>query len=214
MRPLLVAVLVGMLFAAGTGLLRGDGDGEATRIDRLVKQLGDDEFARRESATRTLEEIGEPALEALRKAAASDPDLEVRRRAERVIGTLARRVTERELEKLQGSWSLVSYECAGKQIKGEDKGHVFSFTKDRWAITIGGHVDQAGTVTRIEPHKDHGAIDLLITEGGNAGATAISIYRVEGDSLKYLNSGEPRAQEFSTSPGDGRYYLSFRRVKP
>jgi hypothetical protein len=54
---------------------------EQDRIAGLIKQLGDDDFARREGATRELETIGQPALEALGKAAVGSSDLEVRSRA-------------------------------------------------------------------------------------------------------------------------------------
>jgi RNA polymerase sigma factor (sigma-70 family) len=50
------------------------------RIAALIRQLGDDAFAKREAASKELEAIGVPALAALMKASASD-DPEVRRRA-------------------------------------------------------------------------------------------------------------------------------------
>jgi HEAT repeat protein len=53
-------------------------------IARLVKQLGDDDFDKREEATARLKEIGEPALDALDKAKSSR-DAEVRRRAEEIV---------------------------------------------------------------------------------------------------------------------------------
>jgi hypothetical protein len=40
---------------------------EAERIARLVKQLGDDDFAKREAGSKELDDIGEPADPALRK---------------------------------------------------------------------------------------------------------------------------------------------------
>src|SRR2546423_4899768 len=55
-----------------------------TEVERLVKQLGSDKFKEREAATKRLKEIGEPALDAVTKATTSD-DLEVRRRAERIV---------------------------------------------------------------------------------------------------------------------------------
>src|SRR4051812_11781249 len=53
-------------------------------VARLITQLGDDDFDTREAATERLKEIGEPALDALHEATTSD-DLEVRRRARRII---------------------------------------------------------------------------------------------------------------------------------
>ena len=54
-------------------------------IARLVKQLGDDDFDQREAASKALTKVGEPALEVLRKAAASSGDVEVRHRAGQLI---------------------------------------------------------------------------------------------------------------------------------
>src|SRR5579862_1540672 len=51
----------------------------------LIKELGDDSFTKREAADKRLAEIGEPALELLRKAAQDNPDPEVRQRAEQLV---------------------------------------------------------------------------------------------------------------------------------
>ncbi|MBM4072653.1 MAG: WD40 repeat domain-containing protein [Planctomycetes bacterium] len=57
---------------------------EAQRIAALVKKLGSKQFIERDAAERDLTAAGEAALEALRGAAAG-PDLEVTRRAHRII---------------------------------------------------------------------------------------------------------------------------------
>jgi hypothetical protein len=54
---------------------------EDAEVARLIRQLGSEEFAERQEAARKLVDIGEPALPALRKAAADHPDAEVRRSA-------------------------------------------------------------------------------------------------------------------------------------
>jgi uncharacterized protein (TIGR03067 family) len=188
----------------------------ADRVARLVKQLGNKDFAKREAASKELDAIGEPALGALNKAASSS-DAEIQSRATKIVRAVTVRlraaVTKKELEKLQGAWSLVSYEKDGKQIKGEDKSHAFIVKGDRWSTYFGGQLFQAGTVTSIEVKERLNAIDLLITAGNEVGGTAKSIYAVKGDSLYYLLSGEPRATDFTTKPGDGRHYAVFRRVK-
>ena len=58
---------------------------EKTELARLIEQLGDQEFVKREAAGRALEAVGEPALDALVKAAKSNKDPEIRHRAENVI---------------------------------------------------------------------------------------------------------------------------------
>src|SRR5262245_45568561 len=61
----------------------------AARIRTAVKQLGDDDYHKREEAAKLLQEIGEPALPDLRGAAAS-PDLEVRERARWLVLAIMR----------------------------------------------------------------------------------------------------------------------------
>ncbi len=80
------------------------------RVVALIKQLGDNAFAKREAARKELEDIGEPALAALRQAATSGDDLEIRRRAERIIQTIAARAAEaairRQFAAFQGKWKV------------------------------------------------------------------------------------------------------------
>jgi WD40 repeat protein len=61
-------------------------------IARLVKQLGSFDYRTREVARKELEAIGEPARAALRKVAASNVDLEAKRRASALIQTLNARL--------------------------------------------------------------------------------------------------------------------------
>jgi uncharacterized protein (TIGR03067 family) len=126
-----------------------------------------------------------------------------------------RSVQEIELEKLQGTWTLISYEMDGKQIKGEDEDHTFTFLGDKWIGKDGGQLVQAGTIKRIEVKDKFNTMGLLITEAVNAGATAIAIYVLEGETLKYIvTTGGPRPTEFATKEGDDRHYLTRRRAKP
>jgi formylglycine-generating enzyme required for sulfatase activity len=78
-----------MLLAAcaGAEVLRGEDREERTgaRVAALIEQLGDDQFERREEASRTLRAVGEPALAALRIAGAESHDLEIRQRARQLV---------------------------------------------------------------------------------------------------------------------------------
>jgi hypothetical protein len=64
--------------------------GPPAEVERLIQQLGSEQFADREAASRALDAIGEPALDALRKAGRSS-DAEVRRRADELL----RRIEDR-----------------------------------------------------------------------------------------------------------------------
>src|SRR5262245_40820914 len=67
---------------ASKGLGKADPGGK--EIERLVRQLGSDQFKEREAASNALGKIGKTALAALRKAA-KDSDPEIRSRAARLI---------------------------------------------------------------------------------------------------------------------------------
>ncbi len=58
------------------------------RLDRLVADLGSDNFAARQRATRELGELGELAVPALRRALAGSLSLEGQRRVEKLLETL------------------------------------------------------------------------------------------------------------------------------
>jgi formylglycine-generating enzyme required for sulfatase activity len=60
-------------------------------IERLIRQLGSDEFTKREAASKQLDSLGDKAVTALRKAATTSDDPEIRRRAQQVLDTIAER---------------------------------------------------------------------------------------------------------------------------
>jgi hypothetical protein len=97
MRPIaLRSAALGLVLAAGAGPLRGDTGkwAEADRIAGLIKQLGDNMFAKRQGASQELEAIGQNALPALRNAAAVSKDLEIRRRAQLLVQAIRQRVPQ------------------------------------------------------------------------------------------------------------------------
>jgi hypothetical protein len=143
--------MVGFAFAAEAVVLHGDPgkDLETACIGGLIKQLGDDKYAKREAASKELVAIGKLALDALRKAAACSGDLEIRQRAERCVQAITDRVlavaAKKEIERLQGTWYRTSLEAHGLRESGEDKDHRYTFAGDRWLWKWGDIVVQAGT---------------------------------------------------------------------
>jgi RNA polymerase sigma factor (sigma-70 family) len=69
---------------------------DQAQIPKLIDQLGSDKFAERERATKELDKIGVPALEALRKAAQSD-DPERRNRAQQLVQKIEGRALAADL---------------------------------------------------------------------------------------------------------------------
>jgi tricorn protease-like protein len=114
---LILCVAASLALAAAPPVPREPPGKQADQIARLIEQLGHDEFARREAATRHLKEIGEPAIDPLRKAMAS-ADLEVRRRAREIVTFLENKLYK-ELLRLSGHTNEVFRVCIssdGKQI--------------------------------------------------------------------------------------------------
>jgi hypothetical protein len=67
------------------------------RVTKLVRQLGDRLFAKREAASKELEALGAAALPALRRAVASD-DPEVRRRADTLVPVIIHRLDRTDVK--------------------------------------------------------------------------------------------------------------------
>jgi WD40 repeat protein len=77
------------------------------QVQELIDRLGCDSFNERQDANRRLEALGEPAFHALRKAAATSPDPEIRYRARRLARALGRRCFG-EVHRFEGSGNGVS----------------------------------------------------------------------------------------------------------
>jgi hypothetical protein len=67
------------------GRLHPDAPADARRLRRLVAQLDDESFQTREKAQRELEDMGDLAVAALKKALEANPSPEVRRRIEGIL---------------------------------------------------------------------------------------------------------------------------------
>jgi hypothetical protein len=73
-------------------------------LDRLIQQLGSDDFGERQAASKALEAAGEPALPALWKAMSSE-DAEVAKRASTLVESILAG-TKAAVERLGGEWSV------------------------------------------------------------------------------------------------------------
>ena len=74
-------------------------DPDDKEIARLVKQLGSSDYRTRDAATKRLQDIGEPACDALVRAMKIN-DVEARRRAEQIVAVIEDRLYGPEL----GGW--------------------------------------------------------------------------------------------------------------
>ena len=137
-------------------------DEQPVEIDKLIRQLGDEDFDRREAATEQLARIGEAALPALKKAAADSSDAEVKQRAMNLL-TRIEKVARGELMTIQGP-------AAGYWLNR------VAFTKDgKQAIATGGAVIwydlETGKELKRTLEKPFARSGLALTKDGRYFAT-------------------------------------------
>jgi uncharacterized protein (TIGR03067 family) len=108
---------------------------------------------------------------------------------------------ERDLEKLQGAWQIVSLEIDGQKLGGMEAGmevHGSRFT------TSGMGADYSGTLG-VDPKARPRSFDLKFETGPEAGNTSLGIYELDGDSWKICMTtrGSERPREFAAPVGTG-----------
>jgi uncharacterized protein (TIGR03067 family) len=116
----------------------------------------------------------------------------------------------------EGTWRVVSLEVDGNKAAEDDAKKIVVANKadGSWSIEVDGKVVAKGTST-IDPSKKPKTIDLTITEGDDAGKTALGIYELDKDSRKVCisQSGKDRPTEFSSKPASGHVLVTFKREK-
>lgn len=85
-------------------------DTDKGRIAELIRKLGDDDFKAREKASKDLESYGEAAREQLQKAARDGADVEVQRRAQKLLDLL-----DQERRLASGMHVVGLYEAGSRQ---------------------------------------------------------------------------------------------------
>ena len=122
---------------------------------------------------------------------------------------------KKELDKMQGEWSMVSGSADGtampeamlKEMKRVCKG-------DETTTTMAGQVYFKAKIT-IDPSKKPKTIDYQMTEGFTKGKKQLGIYELDGDTFKscFGKAGGDRPKEFTSKPGDGRTLSVWKRDK-
>jgi uncharacterized protein (TIGR03067 family) len=115
---------------------------------------------------------------------------------------------KKELEKLQGTWTMTKIERAGEDLTDQFGGGEAEIKdKELTAPNIA-----AGL--KLDPSQSPKAIDLSYTKGPAAGHTVKGIYKLEDDTLtlcRALTQDGERPTEFTAGSGSGRMLFVFKR---
>lgn len=198
-------------------------------IARLIEQLGDPLYKDRETANKRLLEIGEPALAALQKAATGHPDLEIKRRASRLIRSIDSQVHAKESATLQGRWQAVELEEAGQKVPPRNFSWTLRFAGDdihwqqvrwTWLRKENGSEEVRSNWSRhegsfqVRRFDDKKSIDIQYQDN-NQPMVLKGILTAEAETLRLCLdlAGETRPDRFETRPGTQCVVLVLKKAK-
>jgi uncharacterized protein (TIGR03067 family) len=212
------SLVVGVALLAVSGGPPADPPSEpvADRVARLVRQLGDKNYAKREAASKELDAIGEPARDALTKAVAGG-DAEVGRRARTVLDSLDVRAraaaAKADLAKLQGTWYAVLVQYQGTNL-GEDRTDTITYEGTRYVQRKGGYVFAEGTFEIVDATARPKRIDYVLTAGASKGFQVRGIYTLDGEDHAICTIQVPAGPPAEFSGKAGFYRLTRREKAP
>jgi uncharacterized protein (TIGR03067 family) len=191
-------------------------DTDKRKVQQLIEQLDNDDFAKREQASNELKALGRAIVPQLEAALDRTKSPEARRRLVQLLEPYRVRVLT-DLEKLQGTWKLVEAHMYGKKAAARDLP-----TKDiayrPHTLAVDGH--------KIEMHLNMGHTGGVFELDTTKKLKEITInwliqwpavYKLEGDTLTicfHENANLPRPDEFRTLADSDRVLLVYQRAKP
>jgi uncharacterized protein (TIGR03067 family) len=117
-----------------------------------------------------------------------------------------------DLDKLQGSWTIVALEMNGAEMPAGSPGGSKIVVKGDKFTTISMGATYDGTIA-LDPTKRPKCFDLKFTAGPEKGNTSLGIYELDGDNWKICLTvtGNTRPHAFATAPGSGLALETLRR---
>ena len=209
-----VSAMLGMMLAtqADTSWREPGKETVNEKVARLIKQLGDNEFDKRETASKELEAVGVPALEALQKAEKCSNDPEIRRRAVLLVQEI--------VAEWQGTWEVVAHHADGT-LTARNPPYTSRWSFEGLAVIgqtdIDDRVTQSGKLKIIEASEHCYKVNYEITDGDGKGETLVGIADFKEGQLRFsfrrATSGKGRPDAFVTKAGDKGMVYVFQRRK-
>ncbi len=119
-----------------------------------------------------------------------------------------------DLDRLQGTWAIVSMEFSGNPANPEDiEGRVLVIKGEDFTDSRKDEVFAKGTL-KLDPKAKPKTLDATFSEGALEGKTSLAIYELDGDTLKVCVSQDEgeRPKALSTEPGSKTILVVYRRL--
>ena len=124
-------------------------------------------------------------------------------------GQTAQDDTKKELEKLQGSWAIASFN--GQDVPSEAQ-FFLVFNGDKYEQWNGGSVDERGTI-KIDPKTKPMSIDLIIAEGSDAGKTQPGVYEMTDSTTLWIGLAAPGNTTRPSAVANAELQVVLRKAK-
>ena len=124
-------------------------------------------------------------------------------------GQTAQDDTKKELEKLQGNWAIATFN--GQDVPSDAQSFLV-FNGDKYEQRTNGSVDERGTF-KIDPRTKPMSIDLIITEGGDAGKTQPGVYELSDSTTLWIGLTVPGNTTRPSAFANAELQVMLKKVK-
>lgn len=126
-----------------------------------------------------------------------------------IPGQAAQDDTKKELDKLQGNWAVLAFN--GQDVPAEAQSFLV-FNGDKYEAWNNGSADERGTI-KIDPKAKPMSIDLIITEGNDAGKTQLGVYELTDSTTLSIGLTAPGNTTRPSSIANAELQVILRRAK-
>jgi uncharacterized protein (TIGR03067 family) len=116
---------------------------------------------------------------------------------------------QRELNMLQGAWTVMSFEANGEKAPEEIAKKMKLMVKDNnWALQRGGKTNK-GTI-KLDPSKNPAAFEAVLEGSGDV---VLGIYEIKGDTLTMCWAGSNKERPAAFKSDDGKTLVVYKKAK-